>query len=490
VALTVVTVASLVAFVPQYGNHSIVVSSKNGTNDQLGPDATAVPGTNQGTQSTGPHRDSGRGGSGLGQGTTAGQGSSSADCQSGRNAGATDVGVTGTEIHIATTDVTTGIGRSFLGQAVDGIKAALEESNHVGGVCGRRVALDSVNDNWDRGPGAQDISGYINSGDVFALVGEPDSEGLDAATASGMIDRAGIPVVGTDGMLKSQYSDPWIWPVAASTVTNMHVAAQYAVKTLDAQHVAIVYDSVYKFGKEGAAAFVSELQRLKGGGTLGIDSSKQCAGGYCGIDPSTDDYSTPIHDLNAYCGGKGCDLVVMLLEPKPMGDWMKGEESCSCTWYTTLMGGEPLFDDNFASNTCGQDCAGMIVWSGYKPDIQPFDGETPVATYANALKAVCPSCDPHNEFTEGAYLGTKLFLTACQKVGANLTRGALRTELDSDVFDLGLSLPLRYGTGLPHQANVSMVAYRDNATGTFNGWSYMNTGYVPDPAPGTDLSGQ
>jgi hypothetical protein len=129
----------------------------------------------------------------------------------------------------------------------------------------------------------------------------------------------------------------------------------------------------------------------------------------------------------------------------------------------------------------------MVVWSGYKPDIQPFDAETPVYTYANALKAECSTCDPHNEFTEGAYLGTELFIMACQRVGAELTRTALRQELNTDTFDMGLSLPLHYGTGLPHLANVSMVAYRDNATGTFNGWSYMQTGFVRDPSPGQDL---
>jgi ABC-type branched-subunit amino acid transport system substrate-binding protein len=150
------------------------------------------------------------------------------------------------------------------------------------------------------------------------------------------------------------------------------------------------------------------------------------------------------------------------------------------------MGGEPLFDDGLASN-CAQPCAGMMVWTGYKPDIQPFDGESPVYTFAHSLQSVCPACDPHNEFTEGAYLGTELFIAACQKVGSHLTRGALKQALDSGTFDLGMSTPLRYGTGLPHLANISMVAYKANVSGTFNGWSYLNTGFLPDPAAGQDL---
>jgi ABC-type branched-subunit amino acid transport system substrate-binding protein len=296
-------------------------------------------------------------------------------------------------------------------------------------------------------------------------------------------------VVGTDGMLASQYNDPWIWPVAASTVTNMHIAAQYSCKQLAAKRVGIVFDSKYKFGAEGAAAFKAQVQRSCGS-TLGMGND--CSTGYCGVSPDATDYSSQGTAFNQACtkaqdnSHDKCDVVVMLLEPKPMETWMKYEENCSCTWYGTLMGGEPLFDDNLAG-TCGQNCAGMMVWTGYKPDIQPFDAEPPVYTYAHALAQVCPSCDPHNEFTEGAYLGTQLFVAACKKVGANLTRAALRDVLNSQTFDLGLSQPLHYGTGLPHQANISMAAFSDNASGTFNGWSYRSTGFIADPAPGQDL---
>lgn len=486
VALLLVTIASVAAFVPQYGNHQIVGLSTTGQGGGGGGGGgTAGTAGTQGTTSVTGGKSGGLAGPG-GNGTAT-SAKTTGDCAHGKNAGATDTGVTATSIHIATTDVTTGIGSGFLGQAVSGMKAAIDAQNRAGGICGRQISLESINDNWDRTSGSSDISGFINSGNVFALVGEPDSEGLDAAWLSGMIDKAGIPVVGTDGMLSSQYKDPWIWPVAASTVTNMHVIAQYAHDHYNAHKVGIVFDSVYKFGSEGAGAFASELKRVNGS-TLQMGGT--CAQGYCGVQPSSDDYSSQIHDFNSYCvGPPKCDVVVMLLEPKPMLTWMQGEESCNCSWYSTLMGGEPLFDDSFAGS-CGQDCANIVVWSGYKPDVVPFDGEPAVYTFAHELQAVCANCDSHNEFTEGAYLGTKLFIAACEKVGSTLTRAALRAELDSDTFDLGLSQPLRYGSGLPHLANSSMVAYSANISGTFNGWSYLSTGFLKDPSPGQDLQAQ
>jgi ABC-type branched-subunit amino acid transport system substrate-binding protein len=482
IALAVVTVISTVMVVPQYATHQVLgmTAGPGGGGPAGAPgNETAVPTDSAGHPLTNGGQPTAHGG---GAATPAASGG---DCAHGKNAGATDKGVTATAIHIATTDVTTGVGAGFLGQAVQGMKAAIAQVNQAGGVCGRRITLDSINDGWDGPTGANDISGFINSGTTFALVGEPDSEGLDAAVRAGTIDRAGIPVVGTDGMLASQYNDPWIWPVAASTVTNMHIAAQYGHGQLKGQKFGIVFDSVYKFGKEGANAYRAEIQRLTGGtGGLGND----CSTGYCGVSPASTDYSSSVTAFNKYCEGPPkCDVVMMLLEPQPMLTWMKDEENCSCSWYGTLMGGEPLFDDNLAGN-CAQDCAGMMVWTGYKPDIQPFDGETPVYTFAHSLAQTCPSCDPHNEFTEGAYLGTKLFIAACAKVGANLTRASLRDALNSGTFDLGLSQPLHYSSSLPHLANVSMAAYSDNASGTFNGWSYRSTGFIPDPALGQDLS--
>lgn len=480
VSVVVLSLASAVAMVPQYATHQVFGGPGGNAGGGIA-NSTADQGSASAAGGPAPAGGSGRGSTAFRGGTTTG---SAGDCAKGNNAGATDVGVTAKSIHIATTDVTTGVGAGFLGQAVQGMKAALAQVNQAGGICGRQIVLDSINDGWDGPTGATDISNYINSGNVFALVGEPDSEGLDQAVSSGMIDRAKIPVVGTDGMLASQYNDPWIWPVAASTVTNMHIAAEYAVKRAGAKRVGIVFDSHYKFGKEGAAAFKAEVQRVAGS-SLGMGDT--CASGFCGVSPDATDYSTEVTGFNKACaGGTRCDVVVMLLEPKPMQTWMKDEENCACTWYGTLMGGEPLFDDNLASN-CGQNCAGMIVWTGYKPDIQPFDGESAVYTFAQGLHRVCPTCDPHNEFTEGAYLGTRLFIAACEKVGSNLTRAALRDVLNRETFDLGLSQPLHYGTGLPHLANTSMAAFSDNSGGTFNGWAYRSTGFLPDPAPGQDL---
>ena len=481
VGLIAVIVLSLWGIAPQFKTQTVgVVSGAGG--GAAGPAATGSAGTTT-TTTTG-------GGGGGHQG--GGVNPAGLHCAAGQNGGSTAPGVSANAINIRATTVTSGVGSGFLGEAQDGIQAAVNEVNAAGGICGRLVSFSPLNDGWDPVSGNSDIQNFINSGNVFALVGQPDSEGLDAAHANNTVDTGGIPVVGTDGLLKSQYFDPLIFPVAASTVTNMHIIAKYAYDH-GARHFGIVYDTTYKFGLEGANAFDQEVKRLTGSDISGYSSGNQgCdSGAFCGVPSNTESgsssegYSSQISNFDSAC--KPCDAVVLLLEPQPAETWMQGEASCGCSWYSTLYGGEPLFDDSFAT-ACGGACAHMIVWTGYHPAVTPFDGEPGVAQYVRSLQAVCPSCDAHNEFTEGAYLGTKLFLWACAQVGPDLTRSALTKVLTSQAFQSQLSTVLRYA-GLPHQANVSMAAFQDNAPpgGSFNGWSYLNTGFLADPAPGSDL---
>jgi ABC-type branched-subunit amino acid transport system substrate-binding protein len=498
VAVAVVGVIAGLGFTPRFENKTVGVVGTT-----AGPNTTALPG--QPTPDSGSQDNTGATDITGGGGTSAHGGGPQAvqagaiDCAHGRNGGNITGGVTKDTITIATTDVTSGVGKDFLGQATHGMQAAIDQINRAGGICGRHINLKPpVNDGWSRRDGQNDIEGFIHEGDVFALVGEPDSEGLAGAIESGDIDNARIPVVGTDGMLADQYEDPWVWPVAASTVSNMHIVVKYALDhgwAQNAKDFAIIYDTKYKFGSEGATAFDQEVKRLSSdhGDIPGYSTNGGCQQQYCGISSEAGDYQSEKNQFNGVCEDPQthkptCKVVVMLLEPGPAETWWK-DESHDTNWFGHLVGGEPLFDYSFASK-CGGDCAGMVVWTGYRPVLQPFDSESAVAGYKNALLAECPSCDTQNEFTQGAYLGTQLFIAACQAVAAKnqpLTRDNLKAVLDTQTFDLHLSMPLHYGTSGTRIANTSMVAYSDNAAGSFNGWNYTLSDFVRDPHPGADF---
>jgi ABC-type branched-subunit amino acid transport system substrate-binding protein len=492
----VVLLAAGVAAAPRFQT-KVVGTSVNGAGDVPGivtgtkPNGTANPSTTVGKNpGTGPAVGS-KGGPGNGVALPR---DPSIDCAHGKNGGSTAPGVSATKIQVASTVVTSGPGQDFLGEAAAGMKAALEAANAAGGVCGRQFELHTLNSGWDRTAGQNDIEGWIHAGKTFALVGQPDSEGLDAATQSGVIDGAKIPVVGTDGMLKSQYASDWIWPVAASTVANMHIVADYAVDSLHANTFGIVYDTDYKFGKEGATAFAEQLGR-RGKSIKGYSrSSKGCSsadGAYCGISSHSQSYSTEVQNFNAAC--KPCDVVVLLLEPAAAISWMNQENSNTSPWYGTLIGGEPLFDDRFGQQCSGCGKAKLMVWTGYRAAIQPFESEKAVYTYCQRLHAQSASADCHNEFTEGAYLGASLFVEAVKRVGylgLPLTRDNLKLVLDANPFALGLTYkPLDFGA--PHAANIAnvcMTAFADNYSGSFNGWNYLSdVAWRCDKNPTLDL---
>jgi len=512
IAVLIALLVGAIGVAPQFATKVIGGQGGQGTNNGGAPGDSA--GTINGSGQPGDPNSGGRAGHTVngspipgsagrtgsnapGNGTNGAPGSVA--CAAGRNGGATAPGVTATEIHVASTIVTTGVGSGFLGEAADGMRAAINQANQAGGVCGRRITsidgkqpIETINDNWDPPTGQADIQNWISSNQVFALVGEPDSEGLDAAIQSHTIDNAGIPVVGTDGMLSGQYYDPWVWPVATSTVTNMHIIAQYAVNTLHANSFGIVFDNHYKFGREGARAFAEELKRL-GKGIEGYGNGDSCAGktAYCGISAEAADYSTQVQNFNSACAPDRCDAVVMLLEPGPAENWASAEAKGSAHWAKTLFGGEPLFDDRV-----GHDCAEcgnrhMEVWTGYRPAISPFDGESAVARYCQALKAYRAADDCHNEFTQGAYLGTLVFIEALKKVGAAglpLTRENLKSALNNNCYDLGLSQKLCYGSTFPRVANTTMTAFSENYSNGFNGWNYDGqAGFRVDPHPASDM---
>jgi ABC-type branched-subunit amino acid transport system substrate-binding protein len=467
-----VLLVAAVAAVPRFETKVIGSAPGAAAAETLGPDGTTRAATGPGVRtSVAPGATRQSGGAVTGGPQTV---DGAIDCAHGRNGGSTAPGVTAGMINVASTIVTSGPGKDFLGEAGDGMQAAFNAANAAGGVCGRQFHLDTINSGWDGPTGKNYIDGFIHSRKVFALVGQPDSEGLDQAVGSGSIDGNKMPAVGTDGMLKSQYHSEWVWPVAASTVTNMHLAADYGVDNAQGKTFGIVYDSKYKFGAEGARAFAEQVRR-RGYDIKGYSKSASgCSQAYCGISSEKQSYSTEIQTFNAAC--HPCDVVVMLLEPGPMIAWMNEERNAPTAWYKTLIGGEPLFDDGLGQQCPGCGDAKLIVWSGYRPAIQPFDGEKPVYTFCQQLHAVRPSADCHNEFTEGAYLGAKMFIEAVRRVGLlglPLTRDNLKHALDTGVYELGMTYrPLGYPR-LPHIANSCMTAFSDNYSGSFNGWSYL-----------------
>lgn len=411
-----------------------------------------------------------------------------AACAAGRNGGATDTGVTARSITLGATVVETGLGRSFLGDVRYGMIAVVDRVNRSGGICGRRLHLSLKDDGWDPARGATYLRDLVERDRVFALAVVPSSEGLRAA--SSWLRAEGIPVVGTDGMLVHQHVDENIWPVAASTITAMHAIVKDAYDR-GARRFAIVYDSNYHFGVEGAYAYNAAVRRVTGRDVPGyanpLSGSASCRSGsrFCGIRAGLPGYATEVHSLKDACSGNGgCDLVTMLLEPQTALQWMQDGGPTSAEVRFGVAAPQPLFNRSFASQ-CGRRCHDVRVWTGYVPPIEPFTSDAAVSRYLADVRRTNANADAANPFVIGGYVGMELLVRALELTGPTVTRARLAAVLDSMRFDPGLARPMRWGRGR-HFANTCVMAFSIQSRPFFAGWRQERDALC-DPWTGLDV---
>jgi branched-chain amino acid transport system substrate-binding protein len=447
-----------------------------GPADQSGTDTSQGDAGNAGGNSS-------TGGSGANGGSNAAAAKQNGpvSCGVGHNGGATDTGVTGNQIKLAATVVKSGVGAAFLSDVEFGMLAVVNAENRKGGVCGRQLNLTLNDDGWDAQKGQQDIQKYIQEG-YFALAVVPSSEGLRQASKGTDIDRAGIPVVGTDGMLADQYTDPWIWPVATSTISFMHIMAKNAADR-GAKTFAIVYDSQYRFGVEGDNGFKNAVGRV--GGTIP-------GGCEFGIQAGQPTYGTETNTFNSSCSN--VDFVALLLEPETAAQWIKDGGYLGTSGKALGAGGPQTlftydFGKQFASNCSGDQCkAKFWVWTGFHPPVPPDNSIPQVHDYVGAVGATNSQADSFNQFVEGGYVGMEMLVKALEAVGPNLTRAALKAQLDNTDFDSGLAGGVEHFRSGAHFANTSAQAFSLLvSTGSFSGFRSEQTGFLADPWVGKDV---
>jgi ABC-type branched-subunit amino acid transport system substrate-binding protein len=364
-------------------------------------------------------------------------------CQSGHNGGATAPGVTGTSITVAMTSVGQEL-QARLGDGRSAVQAVFNRVNRGGGICGRQLRLESIDDNADPRIGRQDIDNYIASGQVFALVGMPSYPGLDAAIQGGDIDRAAIPVVGSDAMPAQHVDDPWVWPVATTTVTTLRVAAHDASRR-GAHTFALVYDDAQPNAAAAAGSFIAQVHRDAGI----IDSA--CI---VRLASSSQDYTAQSAQFSQACGqGRpdgGVDFVMLALGPSTWAAWLNDQRVAMGRPYMGVRSdgsgqgaAEPM---SLAPLSDAKACTcGLRVWSSLYPFASPFDQSAALQAYRSDLLAADANPDPANPYTEAAYAGAELLVSALQQVGPVVTRDALRTVLNSLLFDPGTLFAVHYG---------------------------------------------
>jgi ABC-type branched-subunit amino acid transport system substrate-binding protein len=417
-------------------------------------------------------------GTAAGGSTTSGGGSTGGGLAAGRpglecsrdgNGGATDRGVSESEIKMATTVAESGLGAAFLGEVRFGMEAVKNRINSAGGVCGRQLSIEYRDDAWDAQRGSQYLRNFVQE-EIFAIPVCPSSEGCRVLIDSGDLDSSQTPLIGSDGMLVDQYvtgsgaAQPWVWPVAAATVSSARIMCHNAYSK-GARKFSIVFDKNYRFGVEAAEAFNSCVKKVTGKDIAGYNSQYSCQQNFCGVNGGSSSYSS---DVATFQPG---DFVALFLEPQTALVWMNDPNTPKGSDVKYGYGAaQPLFTRSFATN-CQSKCDQMSVWTGFKPPIEGYANDSAVRSYVSDLKRTKPDADEFNAFTEGGYVGMLLLEKVLKTVGPDLTRERVQQALNSTCLASGLTIQSKICYSPTSRfANVTMQAFVIQYKGTFGGW--------------------
>ena len=363
------------------------------------------------------------------------------ECKAGANGGATDFGVTGTRISVGMTHTRSGPNSSLVGNAHVAVKAVVDAVNRAGGICGRLLDVRMLDE--PSGP-----SRWPRFDGTFAELVGPLQSGFDAHIADGTVDRAGVPVVGTDGLTALQFRSRWVWPVGTPAASMARIAIDHAYRSLGARTFALVYDSRHEFST-AESVVRSYVATLTGASLRAVQR----------VDESS-------AQLGRDCAGGACDVVVLAMDSNAARSWLDGNAVRGRLQTAALR-----FVPGRTGN-CALACSTVVdVWAGYTPPVEPFVSDPDVARYNDEVGDV-------NPLVEGAYVGARVLVEALQRVGPTVTRERLRDVLDSMRYESDIVGRLAWG---PEQrvGHASARLLRIGEAVEDGG-----TGWVRDPTPG------
>lgn len=353
-------------------------------------------------------------------------------------------GVTDTSVRFAQVAALDGPAAA-LGLGVEqGIRAAFEEANRTGGVHGRQLSLDSMDDGYEPSRSIDAVNSVLSGDNYLALIG-PVGTPTTKATQPLATD-AGMPMIGPftgAGFLR----DPSLTNVVNVRATyDAETAAwiDHLVDDLGLTNIAILYQDD-GFGRVGLSGVTKALEAR--GMTLSAEGS------YTRNTVAVKSALLEIRKAKP-------EAIVMVGAYKPLAEFIKLSRKMKMdpTFVTiSFVGSKAL------ATELGADGEGVII-SQVVP--QPWDTSIPVvAQYQAALTALDADAEPGFVSLEG-YLTGRIAIEALQMTGSALTRESYLAALSSlGAVDLG-GFPMAFGPG-DNQGSDSVFLTRIGTGGTF-----------------------
>jgi branched-chain amino acid transport system substrate-binding protein len=370
-------------------------------------------------------------------------GNPSASAPAGGNGGATDTGVTGTTVTIGSLFALSGPVSSISAPILHGVNAYFRDTNAKGGVFGRKIELKYYDDGYDPQRGAGLIRRLVEQDKVFVLSVVPSSSSLEAATD--YIESKKIPVIGTSGLVETQFRAPMQFPVGASTVTSTHVGLKYVKDRFNPQNIALIYVDLLA-GEYAKYATEQTAKRLN----IDVCSEQR-------VPLSQPDYGPVWLNIRNDCGGS-VDYVLLAIDPSSAIKAITAAKNQRFKPNKGWGGGAPLFLDLVVRGV-GQYGIGLGATTSYLPPVGKYLENPAVQQYVQTVGKYAPSgVDIKNPYLEGGYVGAALTVDAIRRAGPNLTRAGVLEVLNSlENWTIGLSQPLTFKGGDKY-ANTNLLS--------------------------------
>lgn len=325
-------------------------------------------------------------------------------------------GVTNNEIAFAQVAALDGPAGALGGGMRQGILAAFAEVNAAGGIHGRALKLESMDDGYEPDRSIDHVRNVVTSDRYLGLIG-PVGTPTSKATQP-IASEAGLPFIGpfTGAGFLRDASHGNIFNVRATYAAETEAWIKHLVDDQGMKNIAILYQDD-GFGRVGLSGVTEALARR--------GMSLVAEGTYT---RNTTAVKTALISLRK----AKPDAVVMVGAYKPIAEFIRLSRKLKFnpTFVNiSFVGSKALAEE------LGPDGEGVII-----SQVVPFPWNTDlpvVADYQAALKAVDPSAEPGFVSLEGYMVG-RLAIEALRAAGPDVTRaGFLAAMAGLSNLDLG-----------------------------------------------------
>ncbi len=309
-------------------------------------------------------------------------------------------GITDTEVTFAQVAALDGPAAA-LGQGMRmGMTAAFEEANTAGGIHGRQITLESLDDGYEPDRSVEHVQNVIDGGNHIGFVGAVGTP--TSAATQPVATAAGLPFIGPftgAGFLrKAEHGN--VFNVRATYFAETEAWIKHLVDEQGMQNIALLYQDD-GFGRVGLAGVTAALESR--GMTLAAE------GTYTRNTVAVKKALLSIRKAKP-------DAVVMVGAYKPVAEFIR--LSRKMKFNPTFVNISFVGSDALAREL-GPDGEGVII-----SQVVPFPWDTAipvVAQYHKALTALDPDASPDFVTLEG-YLTGRLAIEALEAAGRDLSR--------------------------------------------------------------------